>query len=95
MTEKQTTLTGIENRWEFIHPDGDYPKIIAPNGCFYCFAFAFDARLLCKELNELTEEIKQLKEQNKDLEQTIDTICDDYEESHGMDIRNSDWFTAW
>ena len=44
--------------------------------------------------NLLKENVK-LKEQNKELEQTIETICDDYEEAHGMDIRNSDWFTAW
>jgi len=39
-------------------------------------------------LNEQEEEIQELK-------QTIDTIAKDYEESHGMDIRNAEWFTAW
>lgn len=31
----------------------------------------------------------------KELEETIDTIAKDYEVSHGMDIRNAEWFTAW
>ena len=47
-----------------------------------------NATKLCKLLNELHEE-------NKELEYTIETICKDFEESHGMDIRNTDWFTAW
>lgn len=43
---------------------------------------------VCDLLNEQEEEIQELK-------QTIDTIAKDYEESHGMDIRNAEWFTAW
>ena len=38
---------------------------------------------------------KKLNERIKELQQTIDTIAKDYEESHGMDIRNAEWFTAW
>jgi len=33
--------------------------------------------------------------ENKELQDTIDTICKDFETAHGMDIRNADWFTAW
>lgn len=42
--------------------------------------------------------VRRLNEQNeriRELEQIIDTISKDYEESHGMDIRNAEWFTAW
>jgi len=46
------------------------------------------AKAVCDKLNEQEEEIQELK-------QTIDTIAKDYEESHGMDIRNAEWFTAW
>lgn len=38
---------------------------------------------------------KQLEKENKELQDTIDTICKDFEIAHGMDIRNADWFTAW
>lgn len=41
-----------------------------------------------RRLNEQDERIRE-------LEQIIDTISKDYEESHGMDIRNAEWFTAW
>ena len=37
---------------------------------------------------------ESLKE-NEELKQTIKTICKDYENHHGMDIRNAEWFTAW
>ena len=74
MTEKQSTLTGIENRWTFIHPDGDYPKLVAPDGCFYCFAFAFDARQLCEELNKLNEENEQLQERNDRQANSLDEL---------------------
>lgn len=47
-----------------------------------------NARKVCDLLNEQEERIKE-------LQQTIDTIAKDYEESHGMDIRNAEWFTAW
>ena len=46
------------------------------------------AETLCELLNELHKE-------NKELQHTIETICKDFEENHGMDIRNTDWFTAW
>ena len=46
------------------------------------------AKAVCDKLNEQEERIKK-------LQQTIDTIAKDYEESHGMDIRNAEWFTAW
>lgn len=37
----------------------------------------------------------KLSGENKELQDTIDTICKDFETAHGMDIRNADWFTAW
>ena len=50
-----------------------------------------------KELleDEVVELLNELHEENKELQDTIETICKDFEESHGMDIRNADWFTAW
>ena len=36
-----------------------------------------------------------LKKEVEEYKQTIDTICKDYEDSHGMSIRNAEWFTAW
>lgn len=36
-----------------------------------------------------------LKKEVEEYKQTIDTICKDYEASHGMSIRNAEWFTAW
>ena len=43
----------------------------------------------------VTECLNELHEENEELQDTIETICKDFEESHGMDIRNADWFTAW
>ena len=37
----------------------------------------------------------RLKKEVEEYKQTIDTICKDYEDSHGMSIRNAEWFTAW
>lgn len=41
------------------------------------------------------QDITSLEKENEELTQTIETICKDYEESHGIDIRNAEWFTAW
>lgn len=41
------------------------------------------------------EEVVKLLNENEELKQTIVTICKDYEEAHGMDIRNAEWFTCW
>lgn len=51
-----------------------------------------------EEISKQADSIKQivsLKKENEKLKQTIETICEDYEESHGIDIRNAEWFTAW
>lgn len=40
-------------------------------------------------------ECLELKKEVEEYKQTIDTICKDYEDSHGMSIRNAEWFTAW
>ena len=45
--------------------------------------------------SELLNAKEQLEKENKELQDTIETICKDFEASHGMDIRNADWFTAW
>ena len=65
---------------------------------------------LLNELNDKNEQLKfQLKEcrehklfsrrelekENEQLKQTIENICKDYEEAHGMDIRNAEWFKEW
>lgn len=85
MTEKQVTLTGIENKWIYIHPDGDYPKIIAPDGCFYCFVFPFDGQMLCDEINKMQDKIKELTDKNKELntfkQKTLDLIDQKLEEN--------------
>ena len=39
--------------------------------------------------------LENLKKEVEEYKQTIDTICKDYEASHGMSIRNAEWFTAW
>ena len=44
---------------------------------------------------EVMDLLNELYEENKEFQNTIETICKDFEESHGMDIRNADWFTAW
>lgn len=67
MTEKQVTLTGIENKWLYSEEDGDYPKITAPDGCFYCFSFSIDAQQLCEKLNEMQDKINMLNDENKQL----------------------------
>ena len=46
-------------------------------------------------VKDLSDDYEQLLKENKELQDTIETICKDFEESHGMDIRNADWFTAW
>ena len=45
--------------------------------------------------DEVIEILNKLNNENIELQKTIETICEDYEKAHGMDIRNSDWFTAW
>lgn len=44
---------------------------------------------------DLVKQIISLKKENQELKRTINRISEDYEESHGMDIRNAEWFTAW
>lgn len=44
---------------------------------------------------EVVDLLNELHEENKELQDIIETICRDFEENHGMDIRNADWFTAW
>ena len=46
-------------------------------------------------VSDIVDELNEKEERIKELQQTIDTIAKDYEESHGMDIRNAEWFTAW
>ena len=38
---------------------------------------------------------RELEKENEQLKQTIENICKDYEEAHGMDIRNAEWFKEW
>ena len=45
--------------------------------------------------DELVDIINGIVDENEQLKQTIETICKDYENHHGMDIRNAEWFTAW
>lgn len=55
-----------------------------------------EQKCLIKDITFLTApQAKQLIKENEELKQTIKTICKDYEVSHGMDIRNAEWFTAW
>lgn len=46
-------------------------------------------------LNNYENTLNKLKKENKELKQTINCICKDYEASHGMDIRNAEWLTSW
>ena len=52
-------------------------------------------RVFKMSIYELADAFEYYKKRIKELQQTIDTIAKDYEESHGMDIRNAEWFTAW
>lgn len=70
MTEKQSTLTGIDKKYRYFQSDGDYPKIIKGD-INYCFAFPFDAQMLCEELNKMVEEIETLKEENERLKEEM------------------------
>lgn len=45
--------------------------------------------------DEIVDLLNKQDEQIKELQQTINTIAKDYKKSHGMDIRNAEWFTAW
>ena len=47
------------------------------------------------DFDEIVDLLNEQEETIQELKQTIDTIAKDYEESHGMDIRNAEWFTAW
>ena len=95
MSEKQ--LYDVINK---VEPKG---QVVTYKG-IPCTARTCVTRLyrLTKENEQLTDllsnEIKKnaiLLEENKELQDTINIICKDFEESHGMDIRNADWFTAW
>lgn len=46
-------------------------------------------------IEETVGVLNDLADENEELKQTIETICKDYEEAHGMDIRNAEWFTCW
>ena len=74
----------IENR---------YKRLVSSIDYYYCIDTTNDDKGFTEEdmLNRLNEQDERIKE----LQQTIDTIAKDYEESHGMDIRNAEWFTAW
>ena len=48
-----------------------------------------------KGSDDVDNDCFRLKKEVEEYKQTIDTICKDYEASHGMSIRNADWFTAW
>ena len=48
-----------------------------------------------KESQILTEKLSNAEAHIVALEKIIKTITNDYENAHGMDIRNADWFTAW
>ena len=48
-----------------------------------------------KQAQNVINLLNEKEDRIKELQQTIDTIEKDYEESHGMDIRNAEWFTAW
>lgn len=69
--------------------------IIDNEGINYRIVDDYDMIKIVNLLNTLADNNQQLKKENKELNQIIETICDDYEEAHGMDIRNSDWFSAW
>lgn len=46
-------------------------------------------------IEEVADLLNEQDERIKELQQTINIIAKDYEESHGMNIRNAEWFTAW
>lgn len=48
-----------------------------------------------KGSDDVDNDCFRLKKEVEEYKQTIDTICKDYEASHGMSIRNAEWFTAW
>lgn len=43
----------------------------------------------------LMDLLNELNDENEQLKQTIENICKDYEDAHGMDIRNAEWFNEW
>ena len=45
--------------------------------------------------NDVVDLLYEQHERIQELERDIETICNDYEKSYGMDIRNAEWFTAW
>lgn len=59
-----------------------------------CIPAILDGGIPCNQ-SQVLKLLNELHEENKELQDTIETICKDFEESHGMDIRNADWFTAW
>lgn len=66
-----------------------------PSGMLSRKELLYETEKLIRVVRNLEQLNSKLKKENEDLKQTIDTICDDYEKSHGMSIRNADWFTAW
>lgn len=92
MTENKTFNFGIEKDTFYIIESGtDNVKI------FSDISDGLDYFVTVHEsiINDLKKENQELKHQLKELEETIDTICEDYEDAHGMSIRNAEWFTAW
>lgn len=61
----------------------------------YELCYRYEVDDICRIMNRLIKENELIKQENKELQDTIDTICKDFEVAHGMDIRNADWFTAW
>lgn len=78
------------NKLNELNNENQYLKSLKWNqDCINEISISMQQRQLLEKENE------QLKKENKELQDTIETICKDFEEKHGMDIRNADWFTAW
>lgn len=78
MTEKEIYKNGVAllEEWEDV------------NYCEHSFKFK-DEWLTDKEVVDL---LKQLNDENEELNKFIDELYKKYEDAHGMNIENTDWF---
>ena len=83
MTEKRFKL--------IVFDDGDNVIEDTINGDAYGFNEYYHQYIVDK-LNEQDQQIQDLKDENATLKAYITDLHEQYEEAHGLSIRNSEWY---
>ena len=97
---KQYKITDSETDYKYENNKSDKQKI-----CDLLNKVIDENEQLKQSNQKLNDELQEtmgylalksgVEKENEQLKQTIENICKDYEEAHGMDIRNAEWFKEW